>query len=256
MAQDGLPPHPPLDPSPNAGRSEKLDALAAYVASLTRAPPSPHRELDDSLSPAASRGRKLFYDDALGCASCHIPPRFTDSVLTSDPNDFVLHDVGTLGEGSGQRLGGPLTGLDTPTLIGLWASAPYLHDGSATLREVLVERNVGDAHGQTSQLDAAQLDDLVAFLLALDGSPDELPDDEGGETGAEDASATDDDAGSTGADTASGPEAGGPALMDPGSGCGSATTPSRTPGLATVFSLSVFHSSTAPRRPDHTSPSP
>ena len=29
------------------------------------------------------------------------------------------------------RLGGPLDGLDTPTLLGLWNSGPYPHDGSA-----------------------------------------------------------------------------------------------------------------------------
>jgi hypothetical protein len=50
--------------------------------------------------------------------------------------------VGTLGPGSGQRLGGPLSGLDTPTLRDLWRTAPYLHNGSAaTLRDVLVTRN-------------------------------------------------------------------------------------------------------------------
>ena len=48
----------------------------------------------------------------------------------------MLHDVGTLTAGSGMRLGGALPGLDTPGLRGLWATAPYLHDGSAaTLRE-------------------------------------------------------------------------------------------------------------------------
>jgi cytochrome c peroxidase len=61
-------------------------------------------------------------------------------------------------------------GLDTPTLHGLFRSAPYLHDGSAaTLREVLVERNAAGKHGVTAGLDAGQLDDLIAYLLCLDG---------------------------------------------------------------------------------------
>ena len=81
----------------------------------------------------------------------------------------ILHDVGTLGPGSGQRLGGALTGLDTPTLRGLWRTAPYLHDGSAaTLRDVLVGRNRADRHGRTSQLSADQLSDLLAFLLSVE----------------------------------------------------------------------------------------
>ena len=58
--------------------------------------------------------------------------------------------------------------LDTPTLIEIWRTAPYLHDGSAaTLRDVLTTGNPGDRHGKTSHLKAAQLDDLVAYLLSL-----------------------------------------------------------------------------------------
>ena len=33
--------------------------------------------------------------------------------------------------GSGKRLGATLTGIDPPTLRDVWATAPYLHDGSA-----------------------------------------------------------------------------------------------------------------------------
>jgi cytochrome c peroxidase len=84
-----------------------------------------------------------------------------------------LHDVGTLGPGSGKRLGQTLTGIDTPTLHSLWSSAPYLHDGSApTLRDVLRTRNPTDQHGKTSQLSDDQIDDLVQYLLSLDGRTD------------------------------------------------------------------------------------
>jgi cytochrome c peroxidase len=73
-------------------------------------------------------------------------------------------------------LGGPLLGLDPPTLLDLWATAPYLHDGSApTLRAVLVDRNLDGRHSDLSALSDADLDDLVAFLLSLAGSLDELP---------------------------------------------------------------------------------
>lgn len=59
----------------------------------------------------------------------------TDSTLGA----ATLHDVGTLRTSSGQRLGGPLLGIDTPTLLGVWATAPYFHDGSApTLDDVFV----------------------------------------------------------------------------------------------------------------------
>jgi cytochrome c peroxidase len=77
---------------------------------------------------------------------------------------FVRHDVGT-GDGPGERLG---PAFDTPSLRGLWDSAPYLHDGSApTLRDVLTTRNAGDRHGTTSTLTPQQIDDLVAYLRSL-----------------------------------------------------------------------------------------
>ena len=44
----------------------------------------------------------------------------------------------TITEASGQRNGQVLTGMRTPTLIELWDSAPYFHDGSAaTLEDVM-----------------------------------------------------------------------------------------------------------------------
>ena len=54
----------------------------------------------------------------------------------------MVHDVGTLTEASGQRLGGDLTGLRTPPLVGLSWSAPYLHDGSAETLEEAVRAHV------------------------------------------------------------------------------------------------------------------
>jgi cytochrome c peroxidase len=123
----------PLGP-PKAGLNATLDALAAYVASLdaTQLPKSPHRNPDGSLSAAASRGQTVFQN--AGCGTCHTPPRYTDSGSGSNP---PLRNVGTLRPTSGQRLGGPLNGIDTPTLLGVFDTAPYFHDGSArTLEDV------------------------------------------------------------------------------------------------------------------------
>jgi hypothetical protein len=77
----------------------------------------------------------------------------------------VLHDVGTIKATSGSRLGGLLTGFDTPTLKGLWESAPYLHDGSA---RTLVDVFTNAAHGDAYTLSAADQDKLAAYLLQLD----------------------------------------------------------------------------------------
>lgn len=125
--------YPPLGTA-NAGRSADLDALAAYVASLgpESVPRSPHRAADGRRDAAALRGSAVFA--AQQCGTCHVPSRgYTDSTL----GIATLHDVGTLSLSSGSRLGVTLTGIDTPSLSGLWQGGPYLHDGSAvTLDEV------------------------------------------------------------------------------------------------------------------------
>ena len=179
LAADGNPPNPALGLK-NSGRSVDLDDLAAYVTSLSNAAPSPFRLPDRTLSPAARRGKALFLRSDLACTQCHLPPAFTDSVLTPNAADFIFHDVGTLQSSSGQRLGSPISGIDTPSLFGLWASAPYLHDGSAaTLRDLLTNRNADDKHGRTSSLSSDEVDDLISYLCSLDlpSAPD-LPTDQ------------------------------------------------------------------------------
>ncbi|MED5373137.1 MAG: PKD domain-containing protein [Myxococcota bacterium] len=129
---------------PKEGRSEDLDALAAYVRSLDATPESPFGQPEG--------GEALF--EASGCASCHPAPLYTDSALD------VRHDVGTLSEGSGMRRDGPIDGLDTPTLLGAWDTAPYLHDGSAeTVDAAIAVHNPG--------LDAETVAELAGFVRGL-----------------------------------------------------------------------------------------
>lgn len=144
-----------------AGLDTDLDALAAYVASLEQIPRSPFRNPDGTLTEPAVAGREVFLE--LGCDTCHSGDDLTDSAQGN------LHDVGTLTELSGSRLGGELSGIDTPTLLGIWQTAPYLHDGSApTLRDVLTTRNAAGLHGDTASLSEPELDALVAYLQQLD----------------------------------------------------------------------------------------
>jgi len=122
----------PLGP-PKAGLSPELDALADYLGSLDRASVtrSPFRQTNGSMTADAVLGEALFAREQ--CATCHTGVDFSDSAL----GNAGMHDVGTLRDTSGQRLGQPLTGIDTPGLRGLFASAPYFHDGSAqTLADV------------------------------------------------------------------------------------------------------------------------
>ncbi len=97
---------------------------------------------------SAERGKALFNDALVGCASCHSGPHLTNN---------QSFDVGT-----GKA-------LQVPTLLGVAARAPYLHTGcAATLRDRFNPAcGGGDRHGRTSQLSSGQLDDLTAYLETL-----------------------------------------------------------------------------------------
>jgi YVTN family beta-propeller protein len=131
---------------------EVAESIDNYFKSL-KPMPSP-RLVKGKLSPAAERGKKLFFSEAVGCADCHKGALYTD---------LKFHDVGTVG-----KFDQPADRFDTPSLIEVWRSGPYLHDGrAATIRDVVTTFNRDDQHGSTSKLTPAQLDELTAFVLSL-----------------------------------------------------------------------------------------
>jgi DNA-binding beta-propeller fold protein YncE len=127
----------------------EAQALDAYLKSL-KPLPSPHLD-NGALSEAAQRGKAVF--EQASCSHCH------GGSLTTNLQSF---DVGTgirMEEGKA---------FDTPTLVELWRTAPYLHDGRAhTVGEVLTTFNPEDKHGKTSDLSKKELADLEAYLLSL-----------------------------------------------------------------------------------------
>jgi cytochrome c peroxidase len=73
-----------------------------------------------------------------------------------------------LTDGVQHELGSDLPHADTPSLIGLAASAPYFHDGSAaTLRAVLMGNGTVHNMGRPDKLSPTQIDDLIAYLETL-----------------------------------------------------------------------------------------
>src|SRR5262249_3048209 len=145
---------------------------AVYCNSFEFTTLSPHIPAPGQLSAAARRGKALFFSDAVGCAKCHSGPYYTDSSLKKP---FNLHDVGTGGDDPAEKMGPK---YDTPTLLGVYRNAPYLHHGkAATLRDVLTTCNKGDRHGKTSHLKESEIDDVVAFLQSLpyDKPPEQTP---------------------------------------------------------------------------------
>ena len=154
-----------------AGRSKDLDALAVYCNSFDFTL-SPHIPAPGRLSAAAERGKAVFFDGAVGCSKCHSGPYYTDSRLQKP---FLLHDVGTGNDDPTEKMGPK---YDTPTLLGVYRTAPYLHHGKAkTLRDVLTTCNKEDKHGKTSHLSGEEIDELVEFLklLPYETPPEETP---------------------------------------------------------------------------------
>jgi cytochrome c peroxidase len=133
---------------------EDTVAIDQYLKALEPVP-SPYLARDwlskkPRPSKAARRGKKVF--EKAGCMSCHSGPLGTD---------LQKYNVGT-GKGREQE-----QEFDTPTLVEVWRTAPYLHDGRAvTIEDMLVEHNMDDKHGRTSGLTEKQIADLAEFVLS------------------------------------------------------------------------------------------
>jgi cytochrome c peroxidase len=123
---------------------EDAVAIDEYLKSMA-AVPSPAGADGE----ATKRGEAVF--NKAGCASCHPAPLYTD---------MQSYD---LGMGLYSDAGQP---FDTPTLVEVWRTAPYLHDGrAATMKDLLTVRNPGDKHGKTSDLTEPELNDLAQFVM-------------------------------------------------------------------------------------------
>lgn len=146
---------------PKAGQSADLDALAAYVASLDSFAPSPLRNGNGTLTSDAEAGRTVFAE--LNCAACHGGEDFTISGAGN------LMNVGTVTTASGQRLGETLAGIDVPTLRDVWATAPYLHDGSAPTLAAAIQAHSG------VNVPASDLPKLVAYVEQIGGDEGPAP---------------------------------------------------------------------------------
>ncbi|NBY01086.1 MAG: hypothetical protein EBQ87_03750 [Planctomycetes bacterium] len=152
-----------------SNKSADLDALAIYTNSFGFTL-SPHIEAPGKLTKQAERGKSIFFNNQVGCASCHSGPYYSDSQLGAKGK---IHNVGTGNDDPSEKMGPE---YDTPTLLGLYRNAPYLHHGKAkTLMDVLTTQNLNDKHGKTSHLSISEKEDLVEFLKAL---PYEMPPDE------------------------------------------------------------------------------
>jgi cytochrome c peroxidase len=125
--------------------ADHVKALAGWLDKLPAPAQAPVRAAD-----AVERGRALFNDPVVACATCHSGPRLSN-------NQTV--DVGT---------GKP---FQVPSLLGIGARAPYMHDGCApTMKQRFVAVKPcggGEMHGKTNHLTALQIEDLILYLESL-----------------------------------------------------------------------------------------
>jgi hypothetical protein len=137
----------------------KLPALLAYQLGLP-APPPPAGSFD---AVAAAQGELLF-NGAAGCATCHIPPTYTDVASGPDPSVPLLHTAAQIGATSGYEDRSATGMFRTTPLRALWQHAPYFHDGRAT-NLLAVVNHYNQLFGLN--LDPTQIANLVEFLKSL-----------------------------------------------------------------------------------------
>jgi cytochrome c peroxidase len=184
---------PPLA-NKNSARSPQLDALAEYIARGSKTLNSPTAGIDPGSATGQlnAKGRKLFADN--NCASCRGGGGWASSWLDFAPLTLAeinategigqltrfLKDVGTFNAAAANEVRQNSTdvkvvalgkfGCNPPSLLGAFALAPYLHNGSALSLEEVMEL----VSHRTSGIDKlSNIDDrkaVVEFLKSIDAT--------------------------------------------------------------------------------------
>ncbi|MSR75608.1 MAG: hypothetical protein EXS14_09105 [Planctomycetes bacterium] len=163
---------PDPEDGPDAQGFHRIDRMADFQR-FSAAPPQTPR--------SGMAGEVLF--NTIGCASCHVASFTSGTVaeaalsnITIRPySDFLLHDMGSLGDGIVQGAGTEFE-MRTPSLWGMRARPALLHDGRATGLDfggnvdLAVQDHFGEAAASRAAwiaLSQAQKDVLVNFLDSL-----------------------------------------------------------------------------------------
>jgi len=121
------------------------------------------------------RGEVVF--EVIGCGVCHVSTLVTgrnavaalDRKIFHPFSDFLLHDMGSLGDGIAQGAAGTRE-MRTAPLWGVRGSPTLLHDGRATTLADAIGAHDGqgaDARDRFVRLDASSRFALLAFLKSL-----------------------------------------------------------------------------------------
>jgi CxxC motif-containing protein (DUF1111 family) len=156
-----------LTPDPE-DNGEGVEAFAAFMRLL--APPP-----RGAITPEVQAGEQVF--SRLGCAGCHVPTWTTGSSpvaalngVTFHPySDFLLHDMGPLGDGIEQGQAGG-TEMRTMPLWGLRARKSFLHDGRTDSLTEAIGAHAGQGQAAKEQFEALsgpEVRQLLEFLESL-----------------------------------------------------------------------------------------
>ena len=151
-------------------------ALATYERSLlsgnSRYDQYQFQGYTDVLSKAELRGMDLFFGEQTNCSKCHSDFNFTNYQFENNGLYEVYKDNGRF------RLTSDSTDLalfKVPTLRNIAITAPYMHDGSYTSLEAVIQHynEGGHPHSQKSEwirplnLSKEEQNDLIQFLNTL-----------------------------------------------------------------------------------------
>lgn len=122
-------------------KASTISSLTAWMAQL----PKPRTE---TKAPAeiVAQGKALFESSTAACATCHSGEHFTNNATMN---------VGTGGN------------FQVPSLRGVAARGPWMHDGCAKTLKDRFGACGGDKHGGTAQLLPTEIDAIVAYLETL-----------------------------------------------------------------------------------------
>jgi YVTN family beta-propeller protein len=141
----------------------EVEDLVGYILSLHLGR-NPHLAVDGQLTATQARGHALFFRDKTStgapisplqqCPTCHSPLTHFTSKIQIDVGTATEYDT--------------ITAFDVPQLEGAVMKPPYLHNGEALeMEEIWTRFNPYDRHGLTSDMNKAQLNDLIEYLKTL-----------------------------------------------------------------------------------------
>ena len=159
-----------FNPRPDLNDPDGADviAFANFMTFLAPPPRGPQTF-------ATARGEAVF--EKIGCAVCHVATLVTGANAVPalhrkafhPYSDFLLHDMGGLGDGIAQGAAGRYQ-MRTAPLWGLSANATLLHDGRATTATDAILAHDGQgrfARERFERLDESARAQLLAFLGSL-----------------------------------------------------------------------------------------